>query len=320
MDLFRFPRPKTFAEASQLVQERQKPLEELVTRAYRDQAGEDWKSFQLGMFHFHTQYPGPWQEDWASHGLRTLAYDFEDKVLPGRDLPPEAGTIDGFIDYACKLLPSITTLQTPLLRFLIDKEPSRDQWRTYAASMYGRGRVHHGNLARLSLNLPREEYACFAYRMLGDEGGQGNYKKAHSTLILPFLEHLGGSIADTDRLGEIFEGKVLFNWMNRCFMHPNPVWGVATIFYLENQAAMEFTAMLPRLRKAKFPEEVLEFFTIHGDDPETELHNNMCRDMLRSHIKGPQDIKIANVAIRRAGDLFESLFARVAQLMEIKAA
>jgi hypothetical protein len=105
-----------------------------------------------------------------------------------------------------------------------------------------------------------------------------------------------------------------------CFMHPNPIWSVATIFYLENQAAMEFTAMLPRLRALKIPEEVLEFFVIHGDDPETELHNNMCREMLRSYIHGPEDIRIAHTAIRRAGELFEQVFDRVAQLMEIRSA
>jgi hypothetical protein len=318
MDLFEIRRGLSLQEASELVLQRVGPLEDLIAQAYRDRSGDAWRQYQVGMHRLHTAYATPWEEEWASQGLRRQAYLIEDRHLPYASVPTGLKTTAAFIDHAQNLLPSITSMRSPLIRFLLDKEPTKDQWRIYAASMYGRGKVHHANLARLALQTKEERHACFVYRMLGDEGGQGDYNKAHSTLILPFLEHVGGNASESDKVATLFEAKVLYNWMQRVFMHPNPLWSIATIYYLENQASMEFTALLPRLRKAGFPESVLPFFVIHGDDPETELHNNMCKKVLEAYVHNDNDMKVALTAMVRAGDLFDSLFLAVAKLMDVK--
>ena len=295
-----------------------------MQRAYADPGSEAWREYHLGIFNLTTRYPSRWQEDWATTGLRTLCYEYEDQFLTYHAPPKERRSPTDFVAWLPEKLPTIDSGNTPLVKFLLEGDVSQEQWRIYAAAMICRGRVHHRNLGHLAENIEDEERVCFVYRMLGDEGGQGDYNAAHATLVAPFLKHLGGGPEDVQKVADLFEMKVLANWMNRCFLHKSPIWGAAAICYLEHQAGREFTMMLPRVRQVGFPEEVLEFFTVHGGEldlpdhgNEVEYHNRMCRELVGSILASPDDVGTAYTAMVRAGEVFRDAFAATGRLMGV---
>ncbi len=146
---------------------------------------------------------------------------------------------------------------------------SREDYRVFAENHFPLVCVFCSYLERLLVRAPDSESKLWLAKVLVDEYGEGSEGHDHSTLYGMFLKSSGGSVKDTKDITVPAPAQEFIE-THRHIVNTEPfLVGLGAVGPGHEWAIPKmFESVIPGLRRARYDEEEIQYFTLHVDQDE----------------------------------------------------